>query len=201
MTKRRKPKRVHIPGVVMLAFPTTDEIERFSQQVYFFELLVEETLPKGKCTLDDLQTIIDFTNLAALILARPKSRYWLNEEAIAEVIPEAMRAIQACTDLFYRAQKTGAVVCTGEELEALRGMSWVAGEVIHRSLKECPMLLFKEFYVMDKLLYQGEVKTVPVNRKQFDELVRTEWKELKNRFGRLQWKASDALHVKKPASI
>lgn len=183
--KKRKSKKIHLPGVVMLTFPTTEEIERFSQQVYSFELLVEETLPKGKCTLEDLQIIIDFTNLASVILSRPKSRYWLNEGAIKEVIPEAMRAIKACSDLYYRAQKTGTVVCTGEELEALRGMAWIAGEVIHRSLKECPMLLFKEFYIMEKLVYKGKVQTVAINPSQFDELVRTEWKELKKRFGRL----------------
>lgn len=181
--KRKAHKAVHLPGRATLFYAKKEEVEGFKADVLRFEFLIEETLPKGLCTDDDVQLIIDNLNLMALILSRPKSRAWLDEDAVSEAVPEILRGLEAITSLSKRMQKTGRAVCTGEEIQALRNVAPIAGEVLHRSLEECPMMTFKEFYVQKKLLCSPEPKRVRVNTRQFDALVRLPWVELGKRLG------------------
>lgn len=182
---RKKSSRPHIPGQVVLATPKKSEVDAFEAEVYKFEFLVETALPKGQCTVEDLQLILDNVNLCALILSRPKSRAWLDEPAVSESVPDVLEAMKALETLTKRCVKTGSSTCTAQELNAIRKGALYAGEVIHRSLEECPMKLFKEFFIQKKLLAVGKLKRVRVNVDKFEELVRTPWVDLKRNFGGL----------------
>lgn len=170
-SRKRKGAKRYTPSIPGYIGVDPKHIERFRDEVMRFEGLTEIALRRGVCTLDDLLLMCDCINLASLIMARPKSRAWLIEDECGRAIPLMEAAIKAVGDVTKRCQATGSSVCKAGELDAIRDMAVLAGEVLKRSLDECPRLLFKEWIVMRETFGKRKFQRVRVSIKDFDRLV------------------------------
>ena len=127
------------------------DLDKLHDDFRKFEMVCELKLPAGNCDFDDLATLRDFFNLAKIILLIPEERCWLDREAIAGIVGLCMDASVSVAEVTKRGVKSGSFVCKGEELAAIRDFAAIAGEVVHRSIDECPRRLVKEYLAMKDL--------------------------------------------------
>lgn len=170
-SKKRKGAKRYVPKVHGYIGVDPKHIEKFRDEVMRFEELTELSLRRGVCTLSDMLLMCDCINLASLIMARPKSRVWLIEEECGKAVPLLESAIYAVGEVTKRCKETGSSVCKAGELDAIRDTAILAGEVLRRSLDECPRLLFKEWIVMRETFGKKKFQRVRVSIKDFDRMV------------------------------
>ncbi len=127
------------------------DLDKLHDDFRKFELVSEMKLPTGNCDLDDLLCLRDFFNVSKIILLIPEERCWLDREAIASIVDLCMDASVAVAEVTKRGIESGSFVCKGEELTAIRDFAVIAGEVVHRSIDECPRRLIREYLAMKDL--------------------------------------------------
>lgn len=113
MPRSKKPRKQHVPKRVRRYLPVK-AIHRIRESFLDVQIAVEMKLHLGTCTKRELEAVIDMFNLAGLsALSRGKT---LSDEDMQLIRAGAY----SLSSLKARADATGKVVCTANELDGIR---------------------------------------------------------------------------------
>ncbi len=129
----------------------SEDVAEMKRIFRLFELIVEVKLHKGECDEGDMLCLRDFFNLAQVSFAVPEARSWLDAEAVKSIYGDLNKAVGAVAAVKKRGDESGSYVCTSEELNLIRDMAEVTGELVQMSLENCPRRLLKEWCAMKEL--------------------------------------------------
>lgn len=144
MPKSKKPRHAKKPKMLTNLWavrrPLLNDLhEHFTN----LELKIEMLLSQGKCSLQDLQNLLDVVNWALVAVS---TRNWYTTETRLEASKMLQSAGEAIANVYQRSKTNNSdVVCYTQELDLIRDASEFSMELLHESLEEVPTRTLKEW--------------------------------------------------------
>lgn len=141
-------------------FIRRDQLDEIQALFVDIQLIVEITLPAGKCTISDVQKMRDMLNFATVLVY---AGHVFDPDAFeAEHGVEWRRFVDAFHSYYGRALTKKIFVATGDELKAFRRGYEICGLIVHDELEAEPKWCLKCFS------YMKRITDAPAGRIQVD---------------------------------
>ena len=132
-----------------LLFVPRDVLDKIQDLFIDIQLIVEVTLPAGKCTIEDVQKMRDMLNFGTTLV---HAGHVFDVEAFEREHGADWRRFQKAFHSYYgRAIERKIYVATGDELKALRAGFELCGLIVHEELEAEPKWCLKCFFYMKKI--------------------------------------------------
>lgn len=130
-------------------FIRRDQLDEIQDLFIDIQLIVEVTLPAGKCTIEDVQKMRDMLNFGTTLV---HAGHVFDVEAFEREHGADWRKFQEAFHSYYgRAIERKIYVATGDELKALRSGFELCGLIVHEELEAEPKWCLKCFVYMKKI--------------------------------------------------
>lgn len=144
MSKSKKPRHAKKPKMLTNLWavrrPLLNDIHAHFTDL---ELKIELLLIQGKCSLQDLQNLLDVVNWALVAIS---TRDWYTTETRLEASKMLQSAGEIITNVYQRSKTNNSdVVCYAQELDLIRDASEFSMNLLHESLEEVPTRTLKEW--------------------------------------------------------
>lgn len=144
MAKNKKPRHAKKPKMLTNLWavrrPLLDDLHAHFTDL---ELKIELLLIQGKCSLQDLQNLLDVVNWALVAVS---TRDWYTTETRIEASKMLQSAGETITNVYQRSKTNNSdVVCYAQELDLIRDASEFSMMLLHESLEEVPTRTLKEW--------------------------------------------------------
>lgn len=168
MPKSQKPrKRYRKEEHAQPPVVTQEQIDQIHSMTTDYELVTEESLPRGCATLNHLRCMRDVINLAITDLLL-QNKYTIEQ---SEILNAGGEAIQSVSDNGFAHFGGKRFVCRAAELDAIRNAMELAAGRVHEAFEERPLLTLQRFRTMKEIIKTGHGRTT-VSRKRVEKTLR-----------------------------
>lgn len=155
MPKSKKPRKKYHRRFVRPLIPL-EVVEKVKDEMRDIDLIAEIKLPRGTMSMDDVQRVREYINLAT---ALTDVGYGIDHDYVHEQYDEQWARMQAGFHSFYgRVLERGIFTATAEELNAIRDGLVIADAIVNAALDADPIRVARTWAAVQQIVGEAEAK-------------------------------------------